>query len=96
MKIDVTDYIGIGHENSITREDLCKLTNLTDREVRECISVARRNVPILNLQDGCGYFVPTKKEVAYLRKYIRQETKRAKSIFWSMRAARRELKKLGE
>ena len=36
-------------------------TGLPDRTVRELIAQARRNHPIINFQDGTGYYLPTRK-----------------------------------
>lgn len=86
---DITDYIPVGHQNAISRVMLAKLTGLNDRSMREQISRARRYTPILNLQDGGGYYIPDKEDpadVAALRKFKTQESKRAKSIFWSLKA----------
>ena len=47
--INIVDYIPIGHENGISRKELCRLTGLTDRNVRECISKARETTCICNM-----------------------------------------------
>lgn len=91
----ITDYIPTGRENAISRADLCRLTGLADRQVRENIAQARRNTPIINLQDGDGYFIPDPTDsgdMAQLRRYVKQEEARLKSIGWSLKAARKMLK----
>lgn len=95
--MDIVNYLHKGAEKAITRKQLCYLTGLDDRKVREAISQARRNVPIINLQNGDGYFIPdlTKEsEIEYLRQYVKQEESRAKSIFWSLKPARKMLKEV--
>ena len=50
--MDITTYIPKGKENAISRKALIELTGLPDRKVRECISQARRETVIINLQNG--------------------------------------------
>lgn len=85
-KIDIVDYIPIGRENGISRKELCRRTNLTDREVRRYISKARETTCICNMSDGAGYYIP--RELAEVENFIRQESARARSIFRSLRGAR--------
>lgn len=90
--MNITNYIPKGKENAITRKDLCKITGLSDRNVRERISQARRETVIINLQNGKGYYQPT--EAAEIEQFVRQETARLKSIGWSLKAARNALKEV--
>lgn len=93
--MNILTYIPIGSKNAVTRTDLCRLTGLDDRAVRELIHIARRTTPILNMQDGRGYFVPNMKEKYdsdLLKKYVRQEKNRLKSIGWALKSARKMLK----
>lgn len=89
--MNIVELIPYGKENAISRSDLCNKTGLSDRLVRRQIAKKRRDYVILNLQDGKGYYRPTDK--ADIEIYIRQETARAKSIFWTLRAARNELRR---
>ena len=86
--IDILSYIPFGKDNAVTRGYLCRVTGLTDRDVRELICKARHNTPIINLQNGGGYFRPTEQEKRYVERWVSQEKKRAKSVFWSMKGAR--------
>lgn len=91
---DILDYINTGHENAITREVLCRRTGLPDRAVRMAIHQARRRIPILNMQDSCGYFIADmniEEERLMLKRYVQQETSRLKSIGWGLKAARQTL-----
>lgn len=83
---NIVDFIPIGHENAISRKELCKLTGLTDRNVREHIAKAREVTCICNMSDGAGYYIP--REVQEVEIFIRQESARARSIFRSLRGAR--------
>lgn len=85
---DLINFIPFGKENAISREELCRLTGMNDRAIREIISQLRREYCILNNQDGRGYYRPLVDETKYVQEYIRQETRRAKSIFWSLEGAR--------
>lgn len=93
--IDILDYIRTGHDRAITRAELSDLTGIDDKTIRDMIHYARRDIPILNMQDGRGYFVPDMnilEERMMLMKYIRQEESRLKSIGWALKTARRTAK----
>lgn len=85
--MNILDYIPKGRENAISKEKLCQITGLGDRVVRNEIAKARRDVAILNLQDGRGYFIPT--TVEEVDTYIKQEEHRAKSIFVNLKGAKK-------
>lgn len=86
--MNIIDYIPYGKDKAVTREQLMMLTGYPDRAVREAISQARRETPILNNQDGTGYYRPTDDEKPLVERFVRQEERRAKSIFYSLKAAR--------
>lgn len=90
--INILDYIPKGRANAIPRARLRYITGLTDSKMRELIREARKDVPILNLQTGEGYYIPDNKEE--VRRYIKQEEHRAKSIFANLRSAKDYLEKL--
>lgn len=95
---DILDYIPTGRENAVRRDELCRRTGLSDRAVRILIHKARRDMPILNMQDSHGYFIPNMNRVdekLMLKRYVQQETNRLKSIGWGLKAARRTLKNCG-
>ena len=93
--IDIVNYIPIGRDNAISRQELCIKTGLSDRKVRNMIKMARRNIVILNIQDGSGYFLPGVDDTALVRKYLKQEERRAKSIFWALKSARKYIEEIG-
>lgn len=93
--IKIVDYIPFGKENAISRQQLERVTRLSDRDVREAISLARRNTVILNLSNGKGYFQPIQREEDDLVvKYFKQEDSRLKRIGWSLLATRRRVKEI--
>lgn len=96
---DILDYIPTGQMNAVTRSELCRRTGINDRVMRVAIHKARRQIPILNMQDGKGYFIPDMNnpdERMLLKKFVRQEESRLKNIGWSLKAARTTLKNCGE
>lgn len=94
-KLDILEYIPVGHENAVSRKELADRVGIGDRAVRDLIHLKRREKPILNVQDGKGYFQPdlnNPEEVMLLAAYVRQEESRIKSAEWSLRSARRALR----
>lgn len=93
--VKIVDYIPFGKENAISRQQLERVTGLSDRDVREAISLARRNTVILNLSNGKGYFQPIQgEEDDLVVKYFKQEDSRLKRIGWSLLATRRRVKEI--
>ena len=90
-QIDIMVYIGVGRENAVTREQLRIRTGLSDRKIRNLIESARlQGAPIINNQDGEGYYIATNQEE--LDRYIRQERSRALSVLAQHKAMREGLK----
>lgn len=93
--MNISDYIPFGKDNAISRTQLAKVTGLSDRDLREVISLARRNTVILNLSNGKGYFQPIPgEEDDLVVKYFKQEDSRLKRIGWSLLATRRRVKEI--
>lgn len=92
--MDITDFIPYGRANAVTRKYLCMITGLDDRTMRNEIAKERRYTPILNSQDGKGYYQPTLDDAEEVRDFIRQETARAKSIFYALKGAKDWIKEL--
>ena len=90
--MDVLEFIPYGRENADKREDLRDLLGLTDAEMRRAIGKARKETPIINLQDGLGYYRPNTKED--LHRYIMQEQARAMKILANIRVACDEYNKI--
>lgn len=89
--MDILEFIPTGRENAITRRELVGRVNLSDREVRKLIASARKSFPILNLQTGEGYYLPTKE--IEVREFLNQEMLRAKSILEGLEGCRNWLTK---
>lgn len=95
---NILDYIPTGSCNAVERTILRFRTGLKDRQMRKLIHFARREIPILNMQDSKGYFIPDmndEKDVQLLVMYVLQEESRLKSIGWSLMAARKTLRNCG-
>ena len=99
----ILSFIPVGHEYAVTGKLLERVTGLNNRAIRRSIAGARRYEPVLNMQDGHGYFRPNvpgihgynkslPDETHLLRAYKKQEESRLKSIGWSLRATRRVLR----
>ena len=81
MILNVIDYIPVGHKNAVTRQYLTTMTGLSDRTVREMIEKeCTSEHPILNMQDGKGYFQPAADEMHLVRLYLAQENHRTVRI----------------
>lgn len=89
----IISVIGTGEQNAIHLKEIIKLTKISNRLVRKYIEDLRRSGAVIIANDK-GYFFPGTD--AELKKYIRQEESRAKSIFFTLKSARRYLKGLGE
>jgi len=93
--MNILEYIPTGSDKPILRTTLSRTTGLSDRKVRDLIHRARRDIPILNMQDGDGYFVPDmnlESDRLLLMQYVKQEESRLKSIGWALKSARKTLK----
>ena len=93
--IDIKEYIPTGSSNAVGRKYLTQVTGMSDRKIRIAIHQARRDIPILNLSDGNGYYIPDmnlESDRRNLIRYYRQEMSRLKSIGWALKAVRKTLK----
>lgn len=95
--MNITDFIPTGSSHAISRKELCNMVGISDRKMREEIHNARRDMPILNLSNGDGYFIPDLTDdidVALLKHYVKQEESRIKSTGWALKSARKALKEV--
>lgn len=91
-QITIIDLIPEGRDNAISREQLltkCKDAGLcyTDRHMRLLIEHEKTDFVIL-AREGGGYYRPTHDDMLDLNRYIRQETKRAISVFKNIKLAK--------
>ena len=85
---EIIDFIPYGKANAVSRYELIHFTGWNDRRVRKEISKAREEHIILSSENGSGYYRPTADDYPELRKFIKREESRAKSVFASLKKAR--------
>lgn len=96
--VDILNYIPKGQENAVTRAELCKRTGLTDRMMRDALHDAKLKTPILNMQDGRGYFIPDmnlENDRFILLRHVRQEESRIRSTIEPLEVERQTLRNCG-
>lgn len=90
--MDILEYIPYGKEKAITGRELAGMLNMSLRDVRRAIADARKETPIINLQDGNGYYRTDEKEELY--RYILQENARAMQILKNIQVATKEYNRI--
>ncbi len=61
--MSICDYIGIGAANAVSKQDLCDMTGLSEREVRRRIAAERdKGVPIVSSSHSKGYYLAETQE----------------------------------
>lgn len=83
--------IGHGAENAQHNAELLRIAGMQDKELRKTIEFLRRH-GIVIISGNNGYYFPADENE--LQIYINQESRRAKSVFFTLRAAKNLLKKL--
>lgn len=84
------NYIPTGRANAITRQELVRLTGMTDRAIRrEIKKLNQEGIPILSSSRGCGYWLSD--DTAEIEAYIKEIDSRRKSLYLSSAALRNEL-----
>lgn len=85
----ILDYIPVGHDNAVSRDYLTSIymskynlkKDTADRKMRKDIKkFSTREHPILNLQDGKGYFQPASNEMHLARICRAQGNHRIRSM----------------
>ena len=77
--MNITDFIGTGRENAVTRWQLMDRLNLPDRTIRRLIQEAReRGEIIINAQDGSGYYISD--DIGDLKRQYAANKSRAMSV----------------
>lgn len=89
----ILSLLRYGKENAIPRKELVISIKISEREVRRAIEIIRRT-GICIISDLTGYYLPGNK--LEIERYIRKTERTAKSHFYTLRAARKALKKYEE
>lgn len=79
----ILPHIGTGRENATRRIFLRSMSGMKDRVMRNGIALLREEYPILNFQDGRGYYLSY--DPAELMQYRNQEMHRIQSAFAALR-----------
>ena len=89
--MNITDFIGIGRENAVTRGELMALLNLPDRTIRRLIQEARdRGEIIINAQDGAGYYMTN--ELGEMKRQLNLNYSRALSVLRQQKHLMRKIR----
>lgn len=74
--------LGVGHNNALTRRDLCQKLGCGDRALRRSIEKLRENYPVLSLDDGSGYYLADTSEAGRQEAaaWVKRQNSRIKSI----------------
>ena len=86
----ILQTIGTGENNAVNAEQLTTITGLNARDLRKVVETLRRDGYVIISSDSGYYYPETVEEV---KKYIGKESKRARSIFFTLRSARELLNK---
>lgn len=74
-----------GENNAVSLADMCRVSGINNRATRQIIEDLRRSGVVI-ISSNKGYYLPeTLEEV---RHYINKESKRAKSIFYTIQSAK--------
>lgn len=79
----ILPHIGTGRENATRRIFLRSMSGMKDRAMRDGIALLREEYPILNFQDGRGYYLSY--DPVELMQYRNQEMHRIQSAFAALR-----------
>ena len=96
--IDILTYLNTGSKHSIKRKWLCYKTGLNDRKMRDLLHEARKKIPVINLQNGNGYFIPDmnqEQDRKMLVRWVKQEESRIKESQLVVDAAIKTLSNCG-
>ena len=81
----ILQTIGTGESGAISAEQLTMITGLTARELRKAVETLSRDGYVIISSDKGYYYPETVEEV---KRDIKQESRRARSIFFTLRSAR--------
>lgn len=95
---EVLQAIPVGSWHPVKRSELAYAMNLTDREMRGILHEAKKKMPIINLQDGKGYFIPDMnltEDRKLLAIWTKQELNRSKETIECIKPAVKTLANCG-
>lgn len=80
-----------GENNAVSLAEMCSISGLDNRRTRLVIEDLRRSGMVI-ISSNKGYYLPENLEE--IRHYINKESKRARSIFYTLRTAKALERKL--
>ena len=86
----ILECIPIGSQNPIKRSELADRIVMTDRDRIDLLDQEKRIMPIINMQDGKGYYIPdmnVPRDRRLLLLWTKQELSRAKEIIECIKPA---------
>lgn len=86
LHVKILSLIGTGWEQGVHVRDICRATELDDRGARKAIEAIRRAGVVVCTDCLHGYYYPETLEE--LGQYVRQEERRGRSTFYTLKAAR--------
>lgn len=86
----IKNAIGSGEGGAVASKELQVIAGITERELRKSIETLRRQGCVI-LSGQNGYYYP--ETLGELRQHIKKESRRARSIFYTLRSAK-ELERL--
>ena len=84
--VKILSLIGTGWKKGVHVRDICRATELDDRGARRAIEAIRRAGVVVCTDCLHGYYYPETLEELEL--YVRQEERRGRSTFYTLKAAR--------
>lgn len=94
LQVQVLNAIPYGYDNGVSYSDITDCVGSDDRVIRNSFLAIRRYHPIINTQDGKGFFRPrhgNALDISMTQRWLLQEESRAKSILWRMKGAKQFL-----
>ena len=85
----IVSLIREGENNAVHGADLARYVNMDARELRQAIEKLRRNGVIIASSQK-GYYYPA--NMGELAAFVRKEERRARSVLYTLKTARRFLK----
>ena len=98
QEFNILNHIPTGSKNAVKRKWLCYITGLIDRTMRNLLHEARKKIPVLNLQNGKGYFIPDmnyENDRRLLVRWVLQEKSRIRELIMIVEVAEKTLENCG-
>lgn len=93
--MNIEDFLGYGIENAKTREELCRITGLSDRMLRRLIEEARERGALIVAGDGGeGYYITD--DLTDIARQYRVDKSRALAVLKRLKTMRRMLNDAGK